>query len=296
VEVDIVAILAEHDLLRLCPTLARVFVDAVVYAYRSQKALKAKDQYFDSTASFEESMHGLKEEKPNLAIEIKGRRGEVRTDLGPKSINFKFHCGDVPFLDRARGTGLNLPPTAHILVCDFPEGWYKLTDGTPVKPQQIFLFIPPGDDAAAVFTANQQSKAITFHVRDNGEVEWDREAKVDWVNWAPYIVRTKAELRDRVYETAMAIERAAQPGWTFFSPAAALPPRPSLFEIEMICTSAGIHIENLAMHLHCEKYELNLWGDEARRRDPAALLPEGAHAPCYVPLYDGPVDYHISER
>lgn len=207
----------------------------------------------------------------------------MRSNWGPRSITFQFACGDVSFLDRAQGTGLNLPPTAHIFVCDFPEGWYELTDSTPVRAQQIYLFIPPGDDAAAVFTANQQKKSITFHVRDNGEVEWDWEASKlrnkTAVNMAPYIVRTKAELRDRVYKTAMAIERAAQPGWTFFSSAAPLPPRPSLFEIETICTSAKHHIENLAMHLHCEKYGLNLWGDECVRPAPPGLASRPASRP-----------------
>ena len=67
------AILAQHVLLRLCPTLARTFVDAVVYAYGSKEALEAEDRYFDSTASFEESMHGLTKLTPTYALEVRAR-------------------------------------------------------------------------------------------------------------------------------------------------------------------------------------------------------------------------------
>jgi len=47
--------------MRVCPTLARTFIDCVVWAYRSQDDLLEQDQFFDPYGTFDQSMNGYKD-------------------------------------------------------------------------------------------------------------------------------------------------------------------------------------------------------------------------------------------
>ena len=157
------------------------------------------------------------------------------------------HQHEPTFLDRAQGTDIPLPPVAHILVCDIPEGWYELDDGTPVPAQEFYFFISP-DDASTVFTADQRAKAMTFQVRDDGTVfyEYNKYNNKNVVDMEPYLV-TEEELAAKVYAAARVID------------ARGTPRRPSLYDIELICTGVEHCKENLGMLRHCMVYNINFW-------------------------------------
>lgn len=151
-----------------------------------------------------------------------------------------------PFLDRALGTDLPLPPVAYILVCDIPEGWYTLHDNTPVPAQRFYLLISPGV-ASTVFKPRQRHKCITFRVRDDGTLfySWEMNNRENAVDLGPYLV-TEEELADKVHAAALEITATGDR-------------RPSLREIELGATSVRHHTETLGMLRHCEAYDINLW-------------------------------------
>ena len=57
--------------MRVCPTVARTFIDCVVWAYRSQDDLLEQDQFFDPYGTFDQSMNGYKDIPPSMGIEVR---------------------------------------------------------------------------------------------------------------------------------------------------------------------------------------------------------------------------------